>query len=105
MEPEDNVTQKEQPIRIIFPKLYKHIASELEEIHIHPYDIQANIQGEGSSYRVILHYGDGFAHTESQLFTAAAIDQLNQELTAFIKETGETIKQVMIADYFKMMKI
>jgi hypothetical protein len=105
MEPEEKGTQKEQSIRVLFPKLYKHIASELEEIHIHPYDIQANIQDVGPSYRVILHYGDGFAHTESQLFTADAINQLSTELTTFIKETGEMIKQVMIADYFKMMKI
>ncbi|MGY0691712.1 hypothetical protein ACW2QC_02825 [Virgibacillus sp. FSP13] len=105
MEQEGKKLENEQPIRILFPKLYEYIETELENLHVHPYDIQANIAEEGSEYRILIHFGDGFAHTKSQLFTLEAINQLDTQITEFIKELGEKCKEVMIADYFKMMKI
>jgi hypothetical protein len=92
-------------MRIILPKLYQAITNKLEEQHnIHPYDIQAKVQTDTSGYQVIVYFGDGFAHKESHYFSNEAIENMNHNVIEFIEKIGDACKEVMIADYFKMMR-
>ncbi|GGB60610.1 hypothetical protein F3157_21425 [Virgibacillus dakarensis] len=96
---------KERSLRIVFPGLYHHIVSKLEDMHIQPYDIQATLREGDAGYHIILRFGEGFSHALSQHFTVDDINQLNTGITDFIKDSAEKIKEAMIADYFKMMKM
>ncbi|QKY69154.1 hypothetical protein [Lentibacillus sp. CBA3610] len=96
---------REQPMRIILPNLYNEITKQLEEQHnIHPYDIQAKAVTEDSGYQVIIYFGDGFSHRKSKHFSSEAIEKMDTDESGFIEELGDACKEVMIADYFKMMR-
>lgn len=95
----------EQSIRVISPSLYSHIASELETIHIHPYDVRVNGIKKENGMELIIRFGDGYAHMKSELFSFEAIEKLDECITEFIKQVGEECKQTMIADYYKMLKM
>lgn len=96
---------KEQPIQIISPKLYRLILNELENLHIHPYDMQVSGVKEENGVQLIFRFGDGYAHSASQFFSNEVIEDENPELKKFVQHVGEEGKKTMIADYFKMMKM
>ncbi|WP_404452293.1 hypothetical protein LG329_18285 [Virgibacillus necropolis] len=105
MTSEEKTSKPERSIRAIAPELYANIISELENAHIHPYDIQANAVKEDGGYKLIIRFGEDFAHTESEFFSFQSIERMDTDLTEFVKKIGEACKQVMIQDYYKMMKM
>jgi hypothetical protein len=94
----------EQPLRVVSPKLYDKLITELEKLHIHPYDYQATVVEKENGLEVILRFGEGFIQSETQLTTYQAIEKGSPEINDFIKTVGESCKKALIADYFKMMK-
>lgn len=94
----------EQSLRAVSPTFYRYLVSAFESFHIHPYDIQANAIIQGDEVEVILRFGEDFHQTERRAFTLDTIEKGSQDITDFIKETGEVCKNVLIADYYKMMK-
>ncbi|TMN23684.1 hypothetical protein FH966_12865 [Lentibacillus cibarius] len=105
MHPEQTASSKKRTLRIILPELYNFITTKLEELYnIHPYDIQVYAVKEASGYKLFLYYGDGYAHQKSQSFTDEALQNFDTELLEFIESVGESCKEVMIADYYRMMK-
>ncbi|MEN1969420.1 hypothetical protein WMZ97_15260 [Lentibacillus sp. N15] len=105
MEKEDKNNSKERSLRIQFPKLYNHIAAKLEDYHVHSYDVQINVKEEESYHCIVLHYGNGYSHHLSQVFTPKQMYEMDTEITDFVQKSVDTIKEVMVADYFKMMKV
>jgi hypothetical protein len=95
----------EQPIRIVLPKLYDFLNIELEKFHIHSYDYQANMVEKRDGYEIILRFGEGFTQTLSQFFKYEVIEEKGQDLLDFIQLSGESCKNILVADYFKMMKM
>lgn len=95
----------EKPLRVVLPKLYNYLVKELESFHVHAYDIQANAVEKDSGYQIMIHYGEGFSQLESQFFFYKSINNLDESITEYIGTIGEKCKQVMVADYFKMMKM
>ncbi|GGJ85163.1 hypothetical protein GCM10007063_04630 [Lentibacillus kapialis] len=105
MNSEQISSKQEQPMRVVLPDLYKKITDKLEEdYNIHKYDIQAQAVQESSGYEAIIYFGDSYAHKNSQYFSNEAIKHKNPEIAEFIEKVGSACKEVMIADYFKMMR-
>lgn len=102
---EQTSSKQEQPMRVILPDLYNEVTKNLEDHHnIHKYDIQAQAIKEASGYEAIIYFGDSYAHKKSQYFSNEAIKNTNHEIIEFIEKVGDACKEVMIADYFKMMR-
>lgn len=96
----------EQSLRVISPQLYRFFTGELErQYNIHPYDIQITASKVESGYNLTFYYGEGYGHRETHFFSSDAIQSLNSEIADFIEEFGESCKQAMIADYYKMLKM
>ncbi|MFD1360502.1 hypothetical protein [Lentibacillus salinarum] len=105
MNTEHTTTKREQPLRLVLPNLYQTITDILEKQHnIHPYDLQVKAIPESSGYTIIVYFGDSFNHQKYQTFSNEAIQSIDSEIVSFIEETGNACKEVMIADYFKMMR-
>lgn len=95
----------EQPIRMVFPELYDFLNTELEKLHIHSYDYQATIAEKKDGYEIFLRFGEGFTQTLSRFFGYEVIEEKGQDLLDFIQLMGESCKNILVADYFKMMKM
>jgi len=92
-------------LRIVSPKLYNYLTTRFEEdFNIHPYDMQLEgIENEKGVF-LLLKFGDNYAHVIEEFFSFPTIDEAGEELENFVKESGEACKEIMIADYFKMME-
>ncbi|WP_164668821.1 hypothetical protein [Virgibacillus doumboii] len=102
---ESKQSGKEQPLRVVLPELYTFVTEGLEDLHnIHPYDIQLYGVEEETGYQLIFYFGEGYSHQESIFFSHSSIEKKDSEITDFVEKFGESCKEVMIADYFKMMK-
>ncbi|MFC3040630.1 hypothetical protein ACFOGI_10265 [Virgibacillus xinjiangensis] len=102
----EEITEKKAKfLRVLSPKLYRFLTSQLEEqFHIHSYDIQLEGIQEENGILVILQYGEGFTHVEEEVFSMDEIEQEGEDLQDFVQRTGEACREVMIADYYKMVK-
>ncbi|MUV36731.1 hypothetical protein JNUCC1_00535 [Lentibacillus sp. JNUCC-1] len=101
----DQTTQKAKSLRVIAPQLYKDIINAMTAKHnIHSYDIQATAIEKKDGLTIILRFGEEFAHTQEAFFTHETIKDRGEELNQFIQETADICKDVMVKDYFKMMK-
>ncbi|TFJ93864.1 hypothetical protein [Lentibacillus salicampi] len=102
---EQTSSKPEHPMRIILPDLYNELTEKLDEHHnIHQYDIQARVLEDHSGFEAIIYFGDGFTHKESHYFSNEAIENSYDGLPEFTEKIGTACKEVMIADYYKMMR-
>lgn len=97
--------QRERPLRVMLPTFYNYLIMELEKECIHAYDIQANAVESKTGYVIHIFYGQGFTQTSSNFFSHSSIENVDESVKEYIKTIAEKCKQVMIADYFKMMKM
>lgn len=106
MEPKESQTDKQVSLRVILPNLYNYMTAELESrFNLHPYDFQVSAMKEVGGYNIIIQFGDGFAHNHTEFFSYETIQKTDSEIDKVIEKIGESCKEVMIADYFKMMKM
>lgn len=93
----------EKPLRIISPDLYNFIISEFKNYNIHSYDLLVNGTKKEKGIEITLRFGERFDRKQTKLFTFKTLEERDDELTEFIKDTVEICKKAMIDDYFERM--
>jgi hypothetical protein len=98
--------QRGKLLRVVSPELYGYLSDEFEKkFNIHPFDIQLEGIEREDGIQVLLHYGEGFANQMDTFFPYSAIAPESDELKEFTVSAGETCKEAMVADYYKMMDL
>ncbi|MDQ0300339.1 UDP-2,3-diacylglucosamine pyrophosphatase LpxH [Salibacterium salarium] len=100
-----NGARQEKSLRVVAPDIYNKLIQELETYHIQPYDIQANAIEYKDGLQLILYYGEQFPHLEKKFASFEEWSDWTADLSTFIELTAQTLKQTMVADYFKMMRM
>ncbi|KWZ78736.1 hypothetical protein [Heyndrickxia coagulans] len=96
--------QQEKPLFSVPPPLYHTFMQTFELHHIHLYDADpAGVEKE-NGIEVVLRYGDRFQHETRKCFSFSDIENKAPEVAEFFKQAAESCKEVLIADYYKMMK-
>lgn len=96
---------KELPLRAAEPRLFQLLQAELEAQHIHAYDIEAIGVKKENGVDVTLKYGDDYRHSKTRYFANPLIEKQAPAISQFFKEVGEECQKVLVADYYKMMKL
>lgn len=92
-------------LQIIDPKLYRYIVEELNERHnIHSYDTEILATKENSGLTLIIKYGQNFAHSKERFIKNKSLKNQEDDFVKFVHEVADECKEVMIAEYFKMVK-
>lgn len=97
--------EKQWMLRAVSPDLFDKIISELEKYHIHLNDIQANVIKKEDGLEVIVLFGENFNQSKSRFFTNETVENQYEDIQRFAYDIAEACREVMIADYFKMMKM
>lgn len=92
------------PLRSYSKLLYEVMKEELLVSNIHSYDVRPFVDEVSEGVHIHLFYGEDYAHESKGLFTAEQVNQIDEEVKQFFNEIGKKCQEVMIADYFKMMK-
>ncbi|KAF6568215.1 hypothetical protein JDW19_12705 [Paenibacillus polymyxa] len=94
----------DKPLQSVEPRLYRLLVQELEMLHLHPYDVKAGGRTDDHGITVYLRFGEELGQVTSRKFSWALVEDGDEEVLTFFKQSAEKIKKSMIADYFKMMK-
>lgn len=96
--------EERKPLRAISPKLYMFITKELEkQFHIQPYDVQVDAIQKDEGMQISVRFGEQFSQQVEQFFSSDALWDDRKQLQQFIQKTGESCKDVLIKNYFRMM--
>ncbi|WP_186577039.1 hypothetical protein [Aquibacillus kalidii] len=90
-------------LRLTIPNAYKILIDELESHHIHAYDIRALCYQASSTIDIEIQFGENFTHTMKESFEEKKLEK-NPDFINFCRKIGETCKETLIADYFRMVK-
>lgn len=92
-------------LRIVNPELHQEVADIFFEKHnLHPQDFQADVIVEETGYHLRIKFGENFKAASEIFLTFTEIESNSEKLTTFVKETADTCQEIMVKDYFKMMK-
>lgn len=95
---------KKQLLRTTHPAGYEQLLEELSTHNIHAFDVQATSSETENEVEVTVRFGEAFNQALTKVFSKGTVLEKNEAFTDFCKEVGDTCKETLIADYFKMVK-
>lgn len=96
---------EERLLRYGTPALYDKMVETFSNFHIHPYDVQSTVSKVEDKFEVSLKFSADFSQSVSRQFTIEQVEHPDEEVTSFFQESAEKCKSILIADYYKMMKV
>lgn len=96
---------EEKLLRFTAPELYKHMIGIFSNVHIHTYDIHATSAKKDHGLEITLRFANDFSQIICRTFSMEQTLHPDDDVTAFFKEAAEKCKALLIADYYKIMKL
>lgn len=96
--------QKEQSLRIAYPKVYEKMLKVFAEHRIHSYDTVSTAVKRKDKIKISLKFpGSGFVISEKEFHDTGQLEK-KDELISFFEKAAEKCKSELIANYYKMIK-
>jgi methylase of polypeptide subunit release factors len=92
-------------LRFAAPQLYKKMVEIFSNHHIHSYDVQASVVKKEDGMDVTLRFSSDFSQFVSAFFSSEQAENPDKEVIQFFEETAEKCKSILIANYYKMIKL
>jgi hypothetical protein len=96
---------EERLLRYAAPVLYNKMVETFSSYHIHPYDVQATVCKNENGFDVSLKFSADLFQSVSHKFTIEQVAHPDEDVSRFFQESAEKCKSLLIADYYKMMKL
>lgn len=92
-------------LRFAAPKLYKNMVEIFSNHHIHSYDVQAYVVEKEHGIDLTLRFSTDFSQFVSIFISSEQAENPDKEVAQFFEEAAEKCKSILIADYYKMIKL
>lgn len=93
----------QQPLLTVSPYLYLELIDTLKKVNIHSFDIQIYALEEQDKITIIAYYGESFQQKQQVTFSSHIKKNVDQSYLDFCEKIGESCKETLLKDYFKMM--
>lgn len=93
----------QQPLLIVSTYLYQELIHSLNKANIHSFDIQVYASEEKNKITIITYYGENFQHKLEKTFSSQVKKKVDQSYLEFCEKVGQSCKEALLKDYFKMM--
>ena len=87
------------------PQLYKKMVEIFSNHHIHSYDVQAYVEKSDQEMDLTLRFSSDFSQTVTTQISCQQAENPDDKVIQFFEETAEKCKSILIADYYKMIKL
>ncbi|PWU66721.1 MULTISPECIES: hypothetical protein [Gracilibacillus] len=87
------------------PFLYQQLLDTIQKENLHSFDIDAHVIKGNHHIEIEIYFGENFQHVTKQSFPVKILEERDQDYLNFCTKIGQTCKETMIQDYFKMMKL
>lgn len=96
---------EERLLRYAAPELYKKMLEIFSIHHIHIYDVHAYVQKHENGMEVIVRFSADFSQTVTKKISSEQAENPDLEVTQFFEEAAQKCKTMLIANYYKMIKL
>lgn len=96
---------EERLLRFAAPQLYKKMIEIFSNHHIHSYEVQAYVLKNNNGMTVSLRFSSDFSLSLSTNISCIQAENPDNFVIQFFEEAAEKCKSILIADYYKMIKL
>jgi hypothetical protein len=96
---------EERLLRFAAPQLYKKMVEIFSNHHIHSYEVQAFVIKENDGMNITLRFSSDFSQSVTISVSCQQAENPDDEVVQFFQEAAEKCKSILIADYYKMIKL
>lgn len=96
---------EERLLRFAAPQLYKKMIEVFSNHHIHSYEVQAYVLKINQGMNVTLRFSSDFSMFVSTYVSCKQAENPDNKVIQFFEEAAEKCKTILIADYYKMIKL
>jgi hypothetical protein len=95
----------EQLIRYAAPELYQRMMETFSAFHIHPYEVQATLLKKENGYDVTIRFSSDFSQVVTAHFSYEQASHPDEEVNRFFENAANQCRSVLMAEYYKMIKL
>lgn len=96
---------EEESLRIAAPNLYDRMIETFSKYNLHPYDAQGTVMKKGDGLDISLRLAGSNTSIATKHISLGQAEQPDEEITAFFETSAEECKNLLIKNYFKMIKL
>jgi hypothetical protein len=96
---------EQRVLRYAAPELYRKMVGIFSIHHIHPYDIQAYAVKTEDGMEITLRFSVDFSQSVTTHVSIGQIENPDDEVINFFEEAAHQCKTMLVADYYKMIKL
>lgn len=96
---------EEESLRIAAPKLYGKMMETFSKYNLHPYDTEGSVLKKENGMDVTLKLAGSHSVVSTTYLSKKQIEQPDDEVERFFETSAEECKNLLIKNYFKMIKL
>lgn len=96
---------EEESLRIGAPRLYERMMEAFSKHRIHPFDTEGKVVKKKDRIHITLTLAGSTSPLATKEFTLQQAKEPDQEVISFFEGTAEECKNLLIKNYYKMIKL
>lgn len=96
---------EEESLRFATPRLYERMVETFSKYNLHPYDTEATVRRKHDSIDISIKLTGNAANLASTTISLNQANEPDEEVNTFFETSAEECKNLLIKDYFKMIKL
>lgn len=96
---------EEESLRFAAPKLYGKMMETFSKYNLHPYDTESSALKKEDGMDITLKLAGSNSVVATTHLTRKQIEQPDEDVVSFFETSAEECKNLLIKNYFKMIKL
>lgn len=96
---------EEESLRIAAPNLYNKMLESFSKYNLHPYDTESSVIKNQNGMDITIKLAGSQSMLATTKITAKQANEPDEEVISFFESSAEKCKNLLIKNYFKMIKL
>lgn len=96
---------EEESLRIRAPRVYARMIETFSKYNLHPYDAEATVIQNDNGLDISVKLAGSLTNLGSKHISMKQAEEPDDEVNAFFETSAEECKNLLIKNYFKMIKL
>lgn len=96
---------EEESLRFTAPKVYDQMVETFSKHKIHPFDTEATVVQKDGRMAISIKLAGGASELASTTISLNQAKEPDEEVVSFFETSAEECKNLLIKNYFKMIKL
>lgn len=96
---------EEESLRIAAPNVYERMIETFSKHNLHPYDTEGTVIKKEDGFDISLRLAGSSTSVGTKHISLTQAEKPDEEVTNFFETSAEECKNLLIKNYFKMIKL